>query len=317
MIYTIHGISASQLVNVVKQGLLDIMFGNPDTAPEGATVIDVDYTDLMTPDAFEKVLVNAFRAIKEHGVALTTEVLSHARPNPTGSGIIISYSEDANAPFVSLLLTELHTNPDFYMSRLVQRLSDHGYDKITAELDIDLTSEWQDSQGQSSRILSILPKEWPFKEKPHSQQCTCLPCSFLRIYYLRRNEALLQENEGWTADYVITSDPSTPTGFNAHTHIHERYGHPDFQIALRLPMGLCDHIFRGLVDRVKNGHKFKAGDRIEGVFGEKNEYNVVLIDAIENDRPVLRVIIPDEHGHLDKAELKDAHQDFLLQYDLV
>lgn len=80
---------------------------------------------------------------------------------------------------------------------------------------------------------------------------------------------------------------------NAHTHgLMEQFGHPDFQLVLNIDPNTIGGILNTLGIRVRNGEKFNAGDIVEDVIGDG--YKVRLDAAVECDRIVLRVILPDE-----------------------
>ena len=59
-----------------------------------------------------------------------------------------------------------------------------------------------------------------------------------------------------------------------------------------------------LADRVKKGEKFSAGVRVSGLM---NKYDAFLIQTTETrriPRSVLRVILPDKEGNVDRAKLR-------------
>jgi uncharacterized protein DUF4262 len=118
------------------------------------------------------------------------------------------------------------------------------------------------------------------------------------------------EKYGWICDYVERGDDQTPTGFNAHTHgLQEIYQHADFQIVVPLPEKLAHSILITLADRVKAGERFQAEQKLDDVL---QQMQVKLIAAVECDRPVLRVILPDKDGKLDLGEIADP---YARQYD--
>jgi hypothetical protein len=321
VIYVLNGIGEEQLVALVEGGQLPhVKFGNPDMAPEGTPVLDIDYMDKLM-DSYEKIVVDAATLLKSRGFELGLAEQRYIRIKPEGTGIIIN---EPNDEFCAFQLTGLYTDPDCYMSRLVEDLAAAGI-TTTWELDREMTLRWQDRGEPNAidkRIEAAMPQPWPMNEPPHSHKCDCLCCSLIRIRYLRQDEKKRQDELGWTG-HIVSSDSTSPTGFNAHTHMDEKFGHPDFQIVLAVPSGLANHILSHLVERVKAGAKLKAGDQVEGVFGDDKRFGVLLMDATENGRPVLRAIIPDEHGNQTQEELAKAvadektHPDFALQFQLV
>ena len=88
------------------------------------------------------------------------------------------------------------------------------------------------------------------------------------------------------------------TGFkeylcNAHTHGMARYDHPDFQMVLAAEPNEIGRILNSFGLMVQNGYKFKDGEYVAGIY----EDCVVRLQKFqENDREVLRVIIPDRNN---------------------
>jgi hypothetical protein len=105
---------------------------------------------------------------------------------------------------------------------------------------------------------------------------------------------------GFYAHYVVADDASV----NIHTHgCIESWQHPDLQIVL--PIGVAaDVIFNALIDRVKAGERFAPGERADLVLTETLSIVVAFIAAAEGQRFVLRVILPDRQGRLDKGVME-------------
>lgn len=126
-------------------------------------------------------------------------------------------------------------------------------------------------------------------------------------------ESEKMSEHGWIIHYV-GADENSPTGLNIHTHgLQETYDHLDLQVVLPIPQQIVQPILHTIVDRIKDGEKFGDGDTIENVIG--NGLTVKMVSANENNRPVLRVIFPDQTGSCDSWAMKDP---YLRQYgDLV
>jgi hypothetical protein len=111
------------------------------------------------------------------------------------------------------------------------------------------------------------------------------------------------ETQGWFSHFVLPTVDGQ-TWVNYHTHgLPEHYAHPDFQLLLPLDSKTLHTIAAKLVDRVKVGERFAAGARVSGITAK---YDVLLIDTIESKntpRKVLRVILPDKEGNVDKGSL--------------
>jgi len=160
----------------------------------------------------------------------------------------------------------------------------------------------------------------------HKPACQCAICArvaggMTRQAAMRDVMTHMQEQmakHGWIAHFV-TQDPSSPTGFNAHTHgLAENNQHPDFQIVLPMPPDLAHDLLRIMAERVKEGEKFQADQKVAEVIGglgklDGRELLVKLIDATEGDRPVLRMVLPDKDGNLDLGQIADP---FAAQYDM-
>jgi hypothetical protein len=115
----------------------------------------------------------------------------------------------------------------------------------------------------------------------------------------------------WTRDKMkqygrfaqcVSDDEDSPTRFNIHTHgLTETFQHLDFQIIVPMPEKVAHGILCNIVERLKEGERYQAGDVLEGILG--NGYKCKLVEATEDDRKVLRVIIPDKRGNLDADTL--------------
>lgn len=99
---------------------------------------------------------------------------------------------------------------------------------------------------------------------------------------------------GWYAHCVPNSD-KTPYGFNYHTHGMERsFQHKNIQIVLPIDFQVAHSLATAIINEVKKGKKFEAGVEYEGIMA--NGFKVKFVDAIESQRPVLRLLIPDKNG---------------------
>lgn len=100
------------------------------------------------------------------------------------------------------------------------------------------------------------------------------------------------------------------TKINIHTHgLAESFDHLDLQIVLPLSQETAGPILKTIVDRIKDGEHFSDGDILESVIA--NGYCVKMVNAEENDRPVLRIIFPDAKGNFD---LELITGNYVLQY---
>lgn len=105
-----------------------------------------------------------------------------------------------------------------------------------------------------------------------------------------------------------------PFTCNAHTHGMERYdNHQDFQMVLDCgPEQIC-YILNSLGVMVQSGHRFSAGDLVEGIF---TDCSVRLDEFEETGRKVLRVVIPDANNKFpDEADCREEYKLQLLSTD--
>ena len=115
------------------------------------------------------------------------------------------------------------------------------------------------------------------------------------------------ERVGWYGHLV---NGGGLTGFDAHTHgLEEKYNHPNFQILISLPKNTVQSIFWGFVDRIKEGERFEHGGMYSKII--KN-FPVQLAWARESGRRVLRIILPDPQGCIDRKKMTNG---FDLQWE--
>lgn len=105
--------------------------------------------------------------------------------------------------------------------------------------------------------------------------------------------------------HYVSADSSSPTNFNAHTHGLQAFGdHLDFQLVVPLPPDTAHGIICTLVERVKSGERFVSGQNIDEVI---QGFEIKLIEASEDDRRVLRIILPDPKGKLEPNEIDEKY----------
>lgn len=141
----------------------------------------------------------------------------------------------------------------------------------------------------------------------HSRLCECKICEAQRqgkshqegMAEYRKWEHKQMEKYGWYSHYV---PPDTAGLANIHTHgIQESFGHPDLQIVVSLAPNLVSSIFANIVERIKAGEKFVAAEKVSKII---TDFDITFADAIENDRWVLRIILPDAEGNLELGKIK-------------
>jgi len=122
------------------------------------------------------------------------------------------------------------------------------------------------------------------------------------------------ETHGWVVDVVSDTKDSkcaSGTGRDIHTHgIEESFDHPDLQCVLPVDPKMVHGIFAIIVEMIKKGRKFEAGKCYSDIL--PNKYKLRFLEAEENDRKVLRVILPDKEGKLHKELMQE---DFRIQFN--
>ena len=117
-------------------------------------------------------------------------------------------------------------------------------------------------------------------------------------------EKAFLESHGWYSHFVFSRD-DRHRWVNYHTHgLPEHYGHLDFQFVLPLEVDELHALASTLVDRVKKGERFVAGMRVGGLIKKHDVLLIQTTEAPSTPRSVLRIILPDKDGNLDRATLK-------------
>jgi hypothetical protein len=106
---------------------------------------------------------------------------------------------------------------------------------------------------------------------------------------------------GWHMHYVFDADQDRhPFGVNIHTHgLPDKFGHPDLQICLPLSQERAAALLHGVVNEyLKKGDTITPGEYYNRI---AEGLVVTAIATREGDRPVVRLIFPDEEGRFDTA----------------
>lgn len=116
-------------------------------------------------------------------------------------------------------------------------------------------------------------------------------------------QAKCLEEKGFFVHYV-GGDSESPTGFNAHTHGLEFIDHLNFQLVVPLEPLAGHTVLSTLAERVKSGEKFVANQLVNGIL---HNYPIKLVEAAEDSRKVLRVILPDPSGKVEPEEINEQY----------
>lgn len=151
---------------------------------------------------------------------------------------------------------------------------------------------------------------WPNPDQPKHDKLdkpVCDACAFgLTELEAREKENMVKY--GWYVHFVMDDDEA-PYEYNMHTHgLEVTSKHLNLQICCPLPMEVAHDILGIIVDQIKDGVIYTAGTRVAGII--KN-FDVLFVEATECGRTVLRVILPDATGCLDRNEMSNL----ALQYN--
>jgi len=132
----------------------------------------------------------------------------------------------------------------------------------------------------------------------HEKECECACCRDGEEAFREREREII-EKHGWLIHFV--TEPDGLGLVNVHTHNIDNFlGHPDFQIVYPLEPNVAGGILHGLVDKIKEGSKFKEGDEANGIL---KGMPVGFMAVKEGNRFVLRVILPDTDGVVARGKI--------------
>lgn len=133
----------------------------------------------------------------------------------------------------------------------------------------------------------------------HKNQCKCFYCTHTQEEIEQVHKESLKKFGYWVDG--LMNDFRCPYGFNFHTHgLPESFQHPDIQICLPIDTDLVMSIIDYIVGYIKNGRKFESGVK----YTDTDPGPMHFIDAFEDDRLVLRLLIPDSDGEFKGAFAK-------------
>lgn len=121
--------------------------------------------------------------------------------------------------------------------------------------------------------------------------------------------ALLDQEKEWMDKsgfyvHLVPSSEHKNGLINAHTHgLKETQGHPDLQVVAPIQPGLVMQVIHAAANRIKDGRTYKDGVVAEGIL---RGMVVKFLKVRECDRDVLRIILPDPKGRVEKEEMEEA-----------
>jgi len=136
----------------------------------------------------------------------------------------------------------------------------------------------------------------------------CFACTH-SMAEVQERERTAMEKKGWYAHYVSPKNKGEQC--NYHTHgLEYSLHHLNFQVVLPIDPHVVHNIIYSIIKRIREGTIFKDGDIAEGII--QNGYYIKFVAATENNRPVLRIIIPDADNNLDADTLDEIYK---IQYN--
>lgn len=129
-----------------------------------------------------------------------------------------------------------------------------------------------------------------------------------------------QEEEALLAKYgyfihSVFDDPNAPYGWNFHTHGLCDRGLTDLQLVAPLDPNVAAKYLNFVAGKLLDGQTLVSGDVITYLtreqlddYGAKDwfnggDYRLKLVAAVEGERHVLRIILPDVNGNLDEEDM--------------
>ncbi|MED3554125.1 DUF4262 domain-containing protein [Cytobacillus praedii] len=105
----------------------------------------------------------------------------------------------------------------------------------------------------------------------------------------------MMEKYGWLIHFVSETDLNEFNGLsNIHTHgLKENFNHSDFQVFLPVDPQTIHPILIMMVEQVKEGKVFETGKKDSQVL---QGFDVIFKEFEEEDRTVMRLILPDPNG---------------------
>lgn len=129
-----------------------------------------------------------------------------------------------------------------------------------------------------------------------NKKCLCDFCEpgMTKQEIARRRDEITDEairEHGFSVHAVVDYDDGY---YNVHTHGFDvTWGHVDMQIVFPIDPKISHSLLWNFARKIKAGEKFKDGDMVDGIV---TGFKVKLMGAVEDDRHVLRILLPDKNG---------------------
>ena len=100
---------------------------------------------------------------------------------------------------------------------------------------------------------------------------------------------------------IVLDDKDFPNGCNIHTHgFWESWKHPDIQIVIPMPKEIIGPIFGTAKEIATRGGQIITGRLYDNFL---KGFNVEFAWAVECDRDILRIILPDKDGETARGKI--------------
>ena len=138
----------------------------------------------------------------------------------------------------------------------------------------------------------------------HKNNCEWEVCKY-GMKAVEAQEKEKMKKYGWISHLIVGGHTA-----DLHTHgIAESFGHLDLQICLPIDPKIGQSILHSVVDLIKEGKVFKDCQETDDII---ENYNVMFLKVTENNRDVLRIILPDPMGKLKPEEIDEKYK---IQYE--
>lgn len=134
-----------------------------------------------------------------------------------------------------------------------------------------------------------------------------------RVQNMVSKEQEMLEEHGWLVHFVFESNGELNGLANCHTHgLLENFGHKDLQIVLPISPENAHPLLSGIVSQIKEGRVFEPDIATSKVI---SNFDVFFKEFEENERTVLRLILPDPNGKYPSDE--DCEDPYNRQFEIL
>lgn len=139
--------------------------------------------------------------------------------------------------------------------------------------------------------------------------CECAQCNGMDMDKFHKES---MEEYGFYIHMVSNDKDQSPTEWNVHTHgVSHSFNHLDLQIVFpNLEPNIYAGLLHVMVNNIKLGQRYEVGTKYYDIL--ENKMAVKFVRARENERDVMRMIVPDEQGEIDPMTM--AHP-YIHQYE--